>query len=428
MKLRNINIKNFKGIEELDLQFEEGFNLIIGDNGSGKTSILDAISVSLGGFTSGVEGVYGKHFTKNEVRIITKTLGDASYNIVPMVPVVVEANAIILGDEVSWTRRKSSLLASRSTIEPKNITKIADSISRDDNSILPILSYQGASRMWSEKRNTSKRTSKNMSRSSGYIGSLSPESNTKMLINWCRDMEQISWQEDKKISEYESVKKAVSKFMTLMSSNEISSVFYDKKREELMYRTDREILPISYLSSGYQSLIWLVFDIAYRMAILNPNLFENVIDYTTGVVLIDEIDVHLHPKWQWNVIGALKKTFPRVQFIVTTHSPIVLASCKDQVISISEDGNVNYKQSSYGVPLDNVLGGYQDSRVMPVEIKKQFEEFNKELDENVEKADEILKELAKELGDTNPLIVNANLNLEFERLEFGEEGSNDSYK
>lgn len=74
----------------------------------------------------------------------------------------------------------------------------------------------------------------------------------------------------------------------------------------------------------------MVLDIAYRMAILNPFLRDEILNETPGIVMIDEVDMHLHPKWQWNIIKALKKTFPRVQFIVTTHSPIVVASCKDE--------------------------------------------------------------------------------------------------
>ena len=66
------------------------------------------------------------------------------------------------------------------------------------------------------------------------------------------------------------------------------------------------------------------------MAVLNPDLLEDITDITPGVVLVDEIDLHLHPNWQWKVVDALKNTFPNVQFIVTTHSPIIVASCKEE--------------------------------------------------------------------------------------------------
>ena len=92
-----------------------------------------------------------------------------------------------------------------------------------------------------------------------------------LLLNWCIKMEQISWQKEQKIAEYEAVKQAVADFMSYMNSGGTYEVFYDKQLEDLMYKTEELVLPVSDLSSGYQSLIWMVFDIAYRMAILNPN-------------------------------------------------------------------------------------------------------------------------------------------------------------
>ena len=126
------------------------------------------------------------------------------------------------------------------------------------------------------------------------------------------------------------VKKTVSKFMQLMQEDGRIRVYYDKRTEELVYTNEEEILPVRMLSSGFRNLLGMVFDIAYRMAVLNPDLLENVVEMTPGIVLIDEIDLHLHPRWQWKIIDALKNTFPRVQFIVTTHSPVIIASCKEE--------------------------------------------------------------------------------------------------
>lgn len=422
MEIKKLTIQNFKGIKDIEINFEKNFNLIIGDNGIGKTSILDAISVSLGGFISGVEGVRGNHFTRNDVRVETKLLGDASYNVIPQVPVSVSIEAFVDGERLHWIRKKNSYLSSRSTIEKNRIDKLADKMSKDENKILPIINYQGASRMWSGKRNTRKDLFNNTSRQLGYIDSLTSEANNKMLLNWCRSMEQISWQEDKKISEYESVKRAVAKFMSFMNNSDEIKVFYDKKRDELVYREKNNVLPISFLSSGYQSLIWMVFDISYRMAILNPNLYNDVIEKTNGVVLIDELDVHLHPNWQWRVIKALQQTFPSVQFIATTHSPIMLTSTKNiHVISIDKNQKIDYKNNLYSLPLNQVLSTYQDSTEIPDEIRNRFLDFDNYLYQDINKATEILDDLKLDIGEINPLIHNAILDLEFQKFEKGEE-------
>ena len=173
-------------------------------------------------------------------------------------------------------------------------------------------------------------------------------------------MEEISWQLDKKIAEYEVVKKTVSRFMSIMLDDDNTRVYYDKRTDELMYSNNKEDLPIRILSSGFRTLIGMVFDISYRMAILNPNLRNSIVDETPGIVLIDEIDMHLHPKWQWKISAALKETFPKVQFITTTHSPIVLSSCKnDRIILLDNDKNNNleieYEESKKGWQINDVL-------------------------------------------------------------------------
>lgn len=100
-------------------------------------------------------------------------------------------------------------------------------------------------------------------------------------------------------------------------------------------------LRIEQMSDGYKIVTAMVADIASRMAEANPDM-ENPL-MSNGIVLIDEIDLHLHPKWQRTIIGSLSKTFPNIQFIVSTHSPVILSGAMDtaQVIVLGEDGIVD---------------------------------------------------------------------------------------
>ena len=85
------------------------------------------------------------------------------------------------------------------------------------------------------------------------------------------------------------------------------------------------------------------------MALLNPDLLEDI-SQTPGIVLIDELDMHLHPKWQWRIIAGLKATFPNVQFIAATHSPVIMASCKEEnLIRIDANRNITYEKTPYGL-------------------------------------------------------------------------------
>ncbi|MGL5067770.1 MAG: AAA family ATPase [Sarcina sp.] len=421
MYLKKISIENFKSIENLEINLESGFNLIIGNNGVGKTSILEAISVGISGFIGGIDGVNNENFTIDEIRCETELLGQGSYNIKYRTPVKVECMVELRNEEYTWIRQKKSIKASRTTVEPRDICKKATELSDDSSQVLPVLNYQSVSRMWAQKKEKIKNEfdTKNFSRNIGYIDCLAQESNNKLLLNWCRKMEQISWQEDKKIAEYEVVKNTVAQFMSIMNESHISKVFYDKKREELIYIDENEVLPIRLLSAGYQSLIWMVFEISYRMSVLNPNLLENTNKETDGVVLIDELDLHLHPKWQWKVVAALQSVFPKIQFIATTHSPIIISSCKDErVISLKENSTVTYNKSLYGIGINDVLSEYQGSNSIASGIKKMLEDFYFSMEQNeYSNAKSVLEKLINELGDDNPEVVLANMTYELEATE-----------
>ena len=89
------------------------------------------------------------------------------------------------------------------------------------------------------------------------------------------------------------------------------------------------------MSDGYRNMLSMVADIAYRMALLNPQFLGEVTKKTSGVVLIDEIDLHLHPAWQRHIVSALKEIFPKVQFIVSTHAPSVISSVPKEEIVVN---------------------------------------------------------------------------------------------
>lgn len=422
MILNKVHITNFKGIEECTIELKKGFNLIIGNNGYGKTSILEAISVGLGGYIAGLEEMPTKHFTKDEIRVILEKQGEGSFNKRYMTPVSVKCEAVVEDECFEWVRRKNSLNASRSTVEPRAICKKAYQMANESEHILPILSYQSTARMWMQKREALEDIfSKKFYRTVGYAGCLQEASNIKMLMNWVRFMEKQEWKRKETIGEYYGVKKAVCRFMQCMMDEEVLSFEYDDQSDELIFVTRSNTLPVRYLSAGYQSLIWMIFDIAYRMALLNPALLERI-NETTGVVLIDELDMHLHPRWQWKVIEALQKTFPNVQFIAATHSPIIISSCKDvNIIKIDAYKKVAYDRSPYGMDINYALDSCQDSQMLPRDIQVLVNEFNKNIDElNLEAAEGNLYELRNILGDGHPRVTWAETTLELEKLPLGD--------
>lgn len=421
MKLYNVAIKNFRGIDACDINFKQGFNLIKGENGKGKTSILEAIAVGLGGFVAGLEGVATRHFSQDEIRKVYTTVGDGSYDKKIVVPTEVYLQAEIDGYNYEWLRGRNNIKASRSTIQPKNVCKKASEMANEMNRELPILAYLGAGRVWSQRRERVENVfRKQYFRTVGYTDALHDASNIKLLLNWCVKMEQVSWQKEMKIAEYEAVKRAVSDFMQYMEPGSECNIFYDKQHEELMYKKDDTVLPVMSLSAGYQSLIWMVMDIAYRMAVLNPFMKEQIAQ-TSGVVLIDEIDMHLHPRWQWNIINALQNVFPNVQFIAATHSPILFASAKNVWLIDVDGGEIEYSDSHYGLDINTAINEYQETLEMPLEVKRKTEDFNDAMDkENYEEALCILEDLEKNTAPTHPLLIQLRTRYEFETTVWGD--------
>lgn len=421
MHIKHLTIENFKGHAYCEVDFAPGFNLIIGDNGVGKTSILEATSVALGGYLAGIPNVSPKHFTEDEIRIVESKTGEGSFERQYKTPVVVTCVVDINGTQYEWTRRKSSRNSSRSTVEPRTICAIANEMAGDLEAELPVLSYQSAARTWMQKRESSTNIfDQDFSRTVGYKNCLDEASDSKSLLNWCAKMEQVSWQQDKEIGEYEAVKNALSTFMSTMNEHHVSKIRFDKRNMELSYVDNDVSLPVRLLSAGYQSLIWMVLDIAYRMAVLNPNLLKNAVG-SSGIVLIDELDMHLHPKWQWKIIEALQTTFPNVQFIAATHSPILIASCKNgHLIRISGD-EISYGQTDYGMDVNDVLTYTQGSQELAKEIKEKVNAIYALLDNgNTEQAEAELITLEQILGQDHPIVTKAAVSLAFEK-SFSEE-------
>ncbi|MGL5624021.1 AAA family ATPase, partial [Cetobacterium sp.] len=170
------------------------------------------------------------------------------------------------------------------------------------------------------------------------------------------------------------------------------------------------------LSDGIKSTLSMVADIAYRMAILNPQLLEDIKEKTPGIILIDEIDMHLHPAWQKKIINDLCKIFPNVQFIFTTHSPTILSNVYAQHIRILSNTNVEIPQNStYGRDINSVLREVMGTETRPKEIFDLIETIYQDIDEgNLELSKENLKKLELIVGSNDEEVIKAQVSIDFE--------------
>jgi predicted ATP-binding protein involved in virulence len=136
-----------------------------------------------------------------------------------------------------------------------------------------------------------------------------------------------------------------------------------------------EIRPFHMLSDGYRNMVTLVADIGWRASVLNPHHGSNAHQLTEGIVLIDELDLHLHPAWQRSIVADLRRTFPKIQFIVTTHSPQVVASVnRDQVRLLDRNQLVSGKPYVEGRDSGELLEDVFGVPPRPGEVKAEIKE------------------------------------------------------
>lgn len=405
MYLKKVHIKNYKAIEELDIDLKPGVNLLIGDNGAGKTSVLEGIAVALGGMFVNVAGVSTKNIVKDDVRLKIKPLGDSSTSVEYCEPVLAGCMLHVSEDQdFTWNRIKEEVSSTHTKIENKDVCTWMKKMTNNSETLLPLISFQSAARAWRVKRGDfgTELKKKLDDRRCGYIGCLDSSMDVKSVQQWCLKQEVTALAKEKKIREYEMFKGIVASFMKEINELENTPViYYSPQFDELVYKDDKTEMPISKLSAGYQSLLWMIMDLAYRVCMLNPELESK--NQISGIVLIDEIDLHLHPKWQWNVIEALRKTFENVQFIIATHSPIVISSSKEtNLVLLDNEQEVSYLPDCYGYEVEDVLRYRQESVSRPKKVKVLVQQIENAVDDiDFDTALVLLENLKTVLGKDN---------------------------
>lgn len=418
MLLKNLHIMNFKMFEDLNLQFKPGFNLILGDNGVGKTSVLEAATVAVSGFLTGMEDIHTRNIYKADIHYDILVNNNGTIDRLYGYPVEIESTISYAETDYTWNRTKTS---SRTMISPKDILKVSrDLINSTEYKILPLISYQSASRHWiSAKKDANEKKREQLhNRRCGYLGCLDRTANLNVVNNWCEQMEWSSVRMNDIAENYEQFGKIVSRFMSIMNDGLISKVVYQPNAGKLLYSENGKFKDIDCLSAGYQSLLNLILDLAYRVAILNPDEGENI-SKVEGIVFIDEIDSNLHPKWQWRVIDALTEIFPNIQFIAATHSPIIVSSCKDaNIINLDENGNVRYITDSYAFSVNDILRDMLGYHMRPAKVENLIEEFEKRMDrEEYDDAKKALDQLIVILGEKHPQSIALKSEYEIEAEE-----------
>lgn len=328
--ISSIHIENYKKYSFLDIELKKNFMLIIGENGCGKTSVLDAIATLLGGYLQAFKDIPPAEIHSIVKSDINVNIFDRDNNITVKynTPVIVSGICQINEEKVLIKRTRDNVVNSRTKFprdDNKELISIVKLIEKDNENILPIISYHGTGRLWEQSyKNSSKM--ENLAQYDGYKDCLNAKSNYRNFISWFEKLDRQSFNLRQEIPILEAVRNTVKRMIKILTKKEVELFIYREDDLEIKYKDEEKREKVSTLSDGYRNIIGIVSDIAYRMAILNPNLGLEVTEKTSGVVLIDELDLHLHPKWQKEIVNILTTLFPKVQFIATSHSPFIIQS------------------------------------------------------------------------------------------------------
>lgn len=483
MHIENIHLENYRCFATLGVKFHPQMTVLVAPNGQGKTSILDAIKVALWPFVAGFDlgstardstGIHIDDARKDQVashemewrlpskihasgqqqvrKLVIdgalknpaaqseKNLSDLYRNYAPNVPwQSVRARESIKKGTRTKDLVVTDVLDLNATAKALEQRIFSGTQLKPDS--LPMLGYYGTGRLWAQKGLTAAHEitdDEAQSRTFAYRGCLDPASSYKHFAQWFSRVHKSYFQAQMRnfekgfpfdadvpyglIAPFKAVQQTVDAI--LKPHTGWHTLEYSAEHEELVLNHDLQgELKVSQLSDGIRNMLALVGDIAYRCYKLNAHLGEDAPRRTAGIVMIDEVDMHIHPGWQQTILTDLMAAFPKLQFIVTTHSPQVLTSVDASCIrllqqEIAQDTGKpitavkSITQQTRGVASSDVLAAIMGVDPIPDVLEaRQLAQYHALIQQNLHTATEGLAlrgELDLHFGKDHPVMLDCN--------------------
>lgn len=375
MKIAKINLTNFRCFENTEIEFDPRLTILIARNGAGKSTVLDAISLGLGSFLTRLPGVSGLSFKKTDFRVKQDGKKPAYMRI------RCESTCGVVWDRTERRdQAKKTLKETLPGIGLKSLHDYVDTLINAHNDgepyNLPVFIYYGTGRGVFDIPMRKRDFKSKFTRFEALDGSLESKTNFRRFVQYFYDLEEREsrLQKEKRsfdveLPELVAIRLAVKRLMPQFSnirSVEPAGILVDWEKSyaalddnnslndgmeetklsplpdgENVKKIETHRLKIEQLSDGYRTTLAMVMDIAGRLAEANPCSDKPL--EAEGIILIDEVDLHLHPEWQREFLPRLLEVFPNLQFIVSTHSPFIIQSVKEgKLIDLDK---INLEQS-----------------------------------------------------------------------------------
>lgn len=374
MKVKNLKLLNFRGIQQLSVDFTQRTTAFVGVNGVGKSTVLDALAIVMSQLTWRING----HPQKSRSISPDDIRQGAEF-------ARIEVTVELRGQTIQWavaqnrrkgvhtdTLRKSDLDALNESIRQLNKDWEHVEVERQDPYNLPLAVYYDVNRAVLE---VPMRVREKLAHNpyEVYQDALDHGgADFKRFFIWFRNFEDAENEARTDNTAFrdrglEAARTAISNFTGFEGVR-----VRRKPKMRMTVSKGGEEFNVLQLSDGERNMLALVGDMARRLSVLNPGLTNP--NEGAGVVLIDEIDLHLHPRWQREVIGKLEATFPNCQFVITTHSPQVVGELKSESVVLLRNGElVGHPQASYGLTSGQVLEEIMDALSRTSEVKSRLD-------------------------------------------------------
>lgn len=440
MRLNSIRLQNFRCFEDLIIPLHERLNVFVGNNGSGKTTLLDAIGIALAPILTRFPFESRKALPKLAATDLRVEMSDI---VSPFSRI--EANAKVDDAcDVVWDRtrfRDNTRLTQEELDGKANNTRdlydfvdaIIERHNKNTSYELPVFAYYGTARAADVPRNrvNPPESSKYFRRLAGLENALGSKSDIRRAVGWFDILEQRELRDERDEGQATAtsllapVRKAIENIIPGVSKPRIKGA--GKFSVDLLDPNGTPItLTIDQLSDGYQAMLALVMDFALRLALANPPQHpQNKVLETEAMMMVDEIDLHLHPSWQQRVIPDLQRIFPQTQIIVTTHSPQVATTVPAESLRVFSQGKI------HSVPAGTA--GAQSQRLLedvfgvksrpPVEMAQKLQKYMQLVNDRRWESSEAIQlrtELDQWSQGEEPELLEADLQIENFQWEAGQ--------
>lgn len=401
LRLQQLHLDNYHGIRELMLDLDGKCTILYGVNGVGKTSVLRAITQIFSNIITNVSSGQIKTqvpFARDDIRYGTSKLAIRC--------------TFCFDDMSECFYSRSYKRAAKNTIKNENIAFLNTFINHffDEKNSLPIFSYYEVNRGVLDIP-VRIRTKHDFGTISAYQNSIG-RTDFRTFFEWFRNQEDIENQEKvvRKDLEYSDTSLSAVRSAIMSMMPELTNIRIVRNPLRMVATKNGITLRIEQLSDGEKCLLAMMGDIARRLAIANPDSQEPLL--CGGIVLIDEVDLHMHPIWQQQIATILHKTFPNVQFILTTHSPLVIGGLDHEfkVFELTSENN--------DVSVHEMVPAYYDANMVLKDkmgapfISPEVDLLVKETSDCIERkdfdaAEDSLRRLEVMTNGTHPAITRA---------------------